>query len=72
MVKNKQGLIVWLSLLKEDLRNIKHLMSNCVGMEDLRKDDGLEKLIEALKKEVQQKEEIEAVTKRETSRGRLI
>ena len=64
--------MVWLSLLKEDPRNIKQLMHNRNGMEDLRKDDGLEKLIGTLKNVVQQKEEIEAVTKRKTSWRRMI
>ena len=73
--KNKQGLIIWLSLPKEGSRNIEQLIWDCIDMEDLRKEDGLDKLIEALKNTVQQEEEIEeieAAVKRDTRWRRLI
>ena len=48
--KKKQGLLVWMSLPKNDPSNIKQFINHSIRVEDLNKDDGITKLIEAMKK----------------------
>ena len=42
MEKKKQGLLVWLSLPNDDLSNIKKVIQDGIGMDDLIKEDGME------------------------------
>merc|ERR1711895_161025 len=52
-----------MSLPKNDPSNIKQFLNDSIGVEDLGKDDGIDKLIEAMKKAFQEEGEIEAFTK---------
>ena len=61
--KKKQGPLAWMSLPKNDPSNIKQSISDSIGIEDLSKDDGMDKLIAAMKKAFQEEGEIEASTK---------
>ena len=61
--KKKQGPLVWMSLLKNDPSNIKQSINDSIGIEDLSKDDGMDKLIAAMKKAFREEGEIEAFTK---------
>ena len=61
--KKKQGPLVWMSLPKNDPSNIKQSISDSIGIADLSKDDGMDKLITAMKKAFQEEGEIEAFTK---------
>ena len=45
--KKKQGLLVWMSLPKEDSSNIKQAINDSIGIEGLNKDDGIDRLIKA-------------------------
>merc|ERR1711890_182954 len=48
---------------KNDPSNIKQFINDSIGVTDLSKDDGIDKLIEALKKAFQEEGEIEAFSK---------
>ena len=61
--KKKQGPLVWMSLPKNEPSNIKQFINDSIGVADLNKDDGIDKLIEAMKKAFQQEGEIEAFAK---------
>ena len=61
--KKKQGPLVWMSLPKNDPSNIKQFINDSIGVTDLSKDDGIDKLIEAMKKAFQEEGEIEAFSK---------
>ena len=61
--KKKQGPLVWMSLPKNDPSNIKQFINDSIGVEDLNKDDGITKLIDAMKKAFKEEGEIEAFTK---------
>ena len=61
--KKKHGPLVWMSLPKNDPSNIKQFINDSIGVEDLNKDDGITKLIDAMKKAFKQEGEIEAFTK---------
>ena len=61
--KKKQGPLVWMSLPKDDPSNIKQFINDSIGVADLNKDDGIDKLIQAMKKAFQDESEIEAFTK---------
>ena len=61
--KKKQGPLVWMSLPKNDPSNIKQFINDSIGVADLNKDDGIDKLIQAMKKAFQEEGEIEAFTK---------
>ena len=61
--KKKQGPLVWMSLPKNDPSNIKQFINDSIGVADLSKDDGIDKLIQAMKKAFQEEGEIEAFTK---------
>ena len=65
--RSKQGLIVWLDLPNEDSKHIKRLILDHISIADLTKDDGMDKLIEALKEVGQQEEETEASNKRKSN-----
>ena len=53
--KKDQGLLVWKSL---PMNNIKRAIINNIGMEDLSKDDGMDKVLELVKKMLQYEEHI--------------
>jgi hypothetical protein len=61
--KKKQGLLVWLSLPTDEPSNIKQFINDSIGPDDLAKDDGIDKLIAAMKEAFEQEGEIEAFTK---------
>ena len=61
--KKKQGPLVWMSLPKNEPSNIKQFINDSIGVADLNKDDGIDKLIEVMKKAFQQEGEIEAFAK---------
>ena len=61
--EKKQGPLVWMSLPKNDPNNIKQSVSNSIGMDDLNKDNGLDKLIAVLKEAFLEEGEIEAFSK---------
>ena len=61
--KKKQGPLVWMSLPVNDSSNIKQAISEIIGMDGLSKDDGIDKLIELLKKMYLQEKELEAFLK---------
>ena len=61
--KKKQGPLVWLSLPIEDLSKIKQAINYIIGMEDLSKDDGMDKVIEIMEKTFLGDKEIEAFKK---------
>lgn len=61
--KKKQGPLVWMSLPKDEPSNIKQFINDSIGIDNLSKDDGMDKLIEAMKKAFQQEGEIEAFSK---------
>ena len=61
--KKKQGPLVWMSLPKDEPSNIKQFINDSIGIDNLSKDDGIDKLIEAMKKAFQQEGEIEAFSK---------
>ena len=61
--KKKQGPLVWMSLPKNDPSNIKQFINDSIGVTDLSKDDGIDKLIEAMKKAFKEEGEIEAFSK---------
>ena len=61
--KKKQGPLVWMSLPKNEPSNIKQFINDSIGIEDLNKDDGIDKLIAAMKKAFQQEGEIEVFSK---------
>ena len=61
--KKKQGPLVWMSLPKNYPSNIMQSINDSIGIEDLSKDDGMDKLIAAMKKAFQEEGEIEAFTK---------
>ena len=48
--KKKQGPLVWMSLPKDEPSNIKQFINDSIGIDNLSKDDGIDKLIEAMKK----------------------
>ena len=52
-----------MSLPKNDLSNIKQFINDSIGVADLNKDEGKDKLIQAMKKAFQEEGEIEAFTK---------
>ena len=58
----KQAPVVGMTL-PEDSSNIRDLVTNSIGLEQLREDDKMDKLIELLKKSFQQEEELEAFSK---------
>ena len=58
-VENKQGLMVWMSLPKNEPSNIKQFINNSIRIEDLHKDDGIKKIIAVLKKAFQEEAEID-------------
>ena len=49
-----------MSLPKNEPSNIKQFINDSIGVADLNKDDGIDKLIEAMKKAFQQEGKIEA------------
>ena len=57
--KKKQGPLVWMSLPIDDPSNIKQAINEIIGMEDLSKDDGIDKVVALLKKSFQQEKELE-------------
>ena len=61
--KKKQGPLVWMSLPINDSSNIKQAINDIIGMDDLSKDDGMDKILELLKKTFLQEKELEAFTK---------
>ena len=61
--KKKQGPLVWMSLPLNDSSNIKQAINDIIGMDDLSKDDGMDKVLELLKKTFQQEKELEAFSK---------
>ena len=61
--KKKQGLLVWMSLPKNDPSNIKQFINHSIRVEDLNKDDGITKLINAMKKAFKEENEIEVFMK---------
>ena len=54
--KQQQGLLVWISIPKDVRSTIKQKVSDCIGMEGLKKQDGLARLINLLKVEFQESE----------------
>ena len=54
--KKKQGLVVWLSLSIDDPSNIKEAIHGIIGMDDLIKEDGLDKIIDLLEMMSRQQE----------------
>ena len=60
--KKKQGPLVWMSLPKNDLSNIKPFIYEIIGVADLNKENGIDNLIQAMKKAFQEGE-IEAFIK---------
>ena len=48
--KKKQGPLVWMSLPINDPSNIKQAINDIIGMDDLIKEDGMDKIIDLLKK----------------------
>merc|ERR1712059_198907 len=61
--KKKRAPLVWMSLPINDPSNIKQAINDIIGIDDLSKDDGMDKVIELLKKTFQQEKELEAFTK---------
>ena len=61
--KKKQGLLVWMSLPKNDPSNIKQFINHSIRVEDVNKDDGITKLINAMKKAFKEENEIELFMK---------
>jgi len=53
--KKKQGLLVWRSLPTND---VKHAINDVIGMDELSKDDCMDKLLQLLEKMFQQEKEI--------------
>ena len=52
--KKKQGPLVWMSIPINDLSNIKQAINNIIGMDDLSKEDGMDKVFDLLKKMFQE------------------
>ena len=52
-----------MSLPKDDPSNIKQFINDSIGVADLNKDDGIDKLIQAMKKALPEEGEIEVFTK---------
>ena len=61
--KKKQSPLVWMSFSRNNLSNIKQFINDSVGVTDLNKDDGITKLIEAMKKAFKEEGEIEVFSK---------
>ena len=58
--KKKQALLVWLTLPKDHPSNLKQFIHDSIGKEGLNADDGMEKLVNAMKKCFAHETEIEA------------
>ena len=63
--RSKQAPTVWLSLLNEDSKHIKRLILKHISTADIMKDDGMFKLMDALKEVGQQGGETEVSNKKE-------
>ena len=61
--KKKQSPLVWMSLPKTNPSNIKKSISDSIGMDDLGKEHGIDRLIKALKDAFLDEEEIETFSK---------
>ena len=61
--KKKHILTVWISLPNDDPSNIKQSISNSIRIENLSQEDGMDKLIVAMKEAFQKEDEIEAFLK---------
>ena len=59
--KKEQGFLVWKSL---PMNNIKWAINDMIGMDDLRKEDGMDKILQLLKM-FQQEKELEALSRQE-------
>ena len=56
--KAKQGIMLWLQLPRDDASDIKELIMSKVGKEELKKETGIEKFVEAMKEAFQPSDEI--------------